>query len=220
MVHRRGSRVLLSRGNGRCSGKPNPPPEQRRVHLVLQTLVAVPTIDAALRWPVEVGVATPEDEFEQFFLSNYDSVLRVLVLVTGDRERAVDATQEAFIKAYAKWSRIRDYDSPAGWVRRIAINASRDSIRSERRRRRREQASQPVEPASQTDRFVSESFARDLLQDLPRRQREVATFFYVDDRSVNEIAEILRLSEGTVKFHLSQARDRLRQRLEPDEAPG
>jgi RNA polymerase sigma-70 factor (ECF subfamily) len=208
----------LSRRDREAS-KPNPSPERQRVHLVLQTQVAAPTIHTALRWHVEVGVATAEEEFEQFFLSNYDAVLRVIVFVTGDRERATDATQEAFIKAYAKWSKIRSYDSPAGWVRRIAINASRDSFRSERRRHRREQTLQPVAPTSQTDQFVAESFARDLLQALPRRQREIATFFYVDDRSVNEIAEILRLNEGTVKFHLSQARDRLRQQLAQDEAP-
>ena len=51
------------------------------------------------------------------------------------------------------------------------------------------------------------------------RQREVATLFYVDDRSVSDIAYILRLNEGTVKFHLSEARDRLRQLVERDGAP-
>ena len=59
----------------------------------------------------------------------------------------------------------------------------------------------------------------DLLAGLTRRQREVATLFYVDDRSVSDIAYILRLNEGTVKFHLSEARDRLRQLVEHDEAP-
>ncbi len=163
-------------------------------------------------------MTSAEVEFEQFFLANYDSVLQMLTYTTGDRDRATDATQEAFIKAYAKWSKIRSYDSPAAWVRRIAINASRDSARSERRRRRREQADQPANAASPAELYQSGAGVQELLAGLTRRQREVATLYYIDDRSVAEIAGILDLNAGTVKFHLSEARDRMRQ-LVHHEAP-
>ena len=168
------------------------------------------------RWRLGVNVPTLDDEFERFFLANYDAVLRVLVLTTGDRERATDATQEAFIRAYARWSKIRGYQSPAGWVRRVALNASRDSFRSDRRRRRREEA---VPAITETpDRYHVESSAHEILRILPDRQREVATLFYVDDRSVAEIAAILQVNEGTVKSHLSDARDRLRSVIDRNEA--
>ena len=157
-----------------------------------------------------------DDEFEQFFLAHYEAVLSVLVLTTGDHERATDATQEAFIKAYAKWSRIRRYDSPSAWVRRVAINASHDSFRSDRQRRRREQTL-PTEPLDLAVRplFIGLHGKRPARQ-LPTRQREVATLFYVDDRSIAEIATILGLTEGTVKYHLSHARDGLRTLLDGD----
>jgi RNA polymerase sigma-70 factor (ECF subfamily) len=67
---------------------------------------------------------------------------------------------------------------------------------------------------SATDRYSSATMASDLLRELPTRQREVATLFYVDDRTVAEIATILRLNEGTVKYHLSHARDGLRKLLD------
>lgn len=159
-----------------------------------------------------------DDEFEQFFLENYQAVLHLLVLTTGDRERATDATQEAFISAYAKWPTIRRYDAPNAWVRRVAINASHDSYRSDRRRRRREEALPISADESQTDRYTSDSSADDLLAELPDRQREVATLYYVDDRSIADIADILRLNEGTVKSHLASARDRLRALIEGDGA--
>jgi RNA polymerase sigma-70 factor (ECF subfamily) len=171
---------------------------------------------APLQWLDRAALMSSDDEFEQFFLAHYEAVLSVLVLTTGDHERATDATQEAFIKAYAKWSRIRRYDSPSAWVRRVAINASHDSFRSDRQRRRREQTL-PTEPlASQSDHYSSDSTAGDLLRQLPTRQREVATLFYVDDRSIAEIATILGLTEGTVKYHLSHARDGLRTLLDSD----
>jgi len=166
----------------------------------------------------EITLMSTDDEFEQFFLAQYEAVLHVLVLTTGDRERATDATQEAFIRAYARWSKIRRYESPAAWVRRVAINASRDSFRSDRRRRKREQALPVDVETPATDRYSSDTSATDLLRHLPARQREVGTLFYVDDRTVAEIATILRLNEGTVKYHLSHARDGLRKLL--DEGDG
>ena len=67
-----------------------------------------------------------------------------------------------------------------------------------------------VTEAPQDEHYQSESSVYELLAMLPVRQREVATLYYVDDRSVAEIASILELNEGTVKSHLSTARERLR----------
>jgi RNA polymerase sigma-70 factor (ECF subfamily) len=159
---------------------------------------------------------TSDEEFERFFLAQYDVVLKLLTLTTGDRERATDATQEAFIKAYTKWSKISRYDSPAAWVRRVAINASHDSFRSDLRRRRREELAQLDPSAADSDLSAGDTVAIDLLQRLPQRQREIATLFYVDDRSITEIATILRLRDGTVKYHLTSARDGLRKQIDTD----
>lgn len=122
------------------------------------------------RWLGEVTLMSHDDEFERFFLAQYEAVLQVLILTTGDRERATDATQEAFIKAYARWSKIRQYESPAAWVRRVAINASHDSFRSDRRRRQREEAA-PLDGETATiDPYSSDTIATDLLRDLPTRR--------------------------------------------------
>lgn len=193
---------------------PNQERSPQRVHNVVDA-VFMARRPVLARHPFgEVALMTSDEEFEHFFLAQYDVVLKLLVLTTGDRERAIDATQEAFIKAYTKWSRIRRYDSPAAWVRRVAINLSRDSFRSDLRRRRREESVQIDAPTTDTDLHADDAVAVELLQRLPRRQREIATLFYVDDRSVTEIATILRLREGTVKYHLAQARDGLRKLID------
>jgi len=185
---------------------------------VVNAIHFVPQPSAHHSWLSGVAVATRDDEFEQFFLANYKPVLRVLTFITGDRERAVDATQEAFIKAHGRWSKIRQYDSPAAWVRRVAINASRDSAKSDRRRRQREQAQPVAGELAHTDQHSSDDAVLALLGELSQRQREVATLFYVHDLSVAETAAILGLSEGTVKSHLASARERLRELLEHGQA--
>ncbi|RLE25989.1 MAG: SigE family RNA polymerase sigma factor [Actinobacteria bacterium] len=182
------------------------------------TLLAIPGNGRALICTLEPLVKSSEQEFDQFFLANYDDVVNALTLITGDRDRATDAAQEAFVKAYAKWSKICSYDLPSAWVRRIAINISRDSHRSERRRRRRELPHRESDAVSPAEQIVGDDAARRLLGGLPPRQREVATLFYVDDRGVADIAAILGLSEGTVKSHLADARDGMRASFDRDGA--
>ncbi len=120
---------------------------------------------------------TPDDraldaEFETFFLAHHDEVLRSLDGMLADHEAAVDATQDAFIRAHARWSTIRTYEAPQAWVRRIAINASRDRMRSERRRRDREVTAHATAEPSPTDRLVADAGVQELLDGLaPRRAR-------------------------------------------------
>jgi RNA polymerase sigma-70 factor (ECF subfamily) len=105
---------------------------------------------------------------------------------------------------------LRNYDAPDAWVRRIAINVSRDRMRSDRRRRDREAAVVAPPTPDVTDSFDADEGASELLAGLAARQREVATLFYLEDCSVDDIADRLGVSAGTVKFHLARARDRLR----------
>ena len=157
-----------------------------------------------------------EAEFEAFFAAHHDAVLRSLTASAGnDHDAAVDATQDAFIKAHARWSTIRTYDQPESWVRRIAINTSRDRRRSDQRRRDREAAVDVTAAVvhadiAGTERVDADAAIGELLDELPARQREIAALYYVDDRSVDEIADELGISAGTVKSQLAEARARLR----------
>ncbi|MCP3991099.1 MAG: sigma-70 family RNA polymerase sigma factor [Actinomycetia bacterium] len=183
------------------------------------TLVA----DRAGAWPrssnerTELLVAVPEPEFERFFLRHYDHLVRSLTVAIGDEETARDCVQEAFVKAAARWKKVRRFDNPVAWVRRVAINRSRDLHRADQRRRRREERVTPVDASETEDAspFVDGSLRLvELLEELPAMQRSAAALFYIDDLSVNEIASDLGISSGAVKFHLNRARGTLRGVLE------
>ncbi len=147
-------------------------------------------------------------EFDELFDLHYARLVRALTIVAGDVEVAADAVQEAFVKAHLRWRRISRYDDPIGWVRRVAINGMHDE---HRRRRRKQRAVERLaaRPATYVDPPESDDLGA-LLAALPRQQRIVTALFYVDDLTVAEIADALEISEGTVKSHLHDARQRLR----------
>ncbi len=176
--------------------------------------------DAAIASCRNGGTAmSPSDaDFDRFFLRHYDGLVRGLTVMTGSREVADDCVQEAFIRAFARWRRVRRYDNPATWVRRVAINLSRDQHRSDDRRRRREDRV-PRDPAgiSPGDTVIEHLHLAEVLRLLSPQQRAVAALFYVEDLSIADIAESLGVTSGAVKYHLNQARANLSALLETQE---
>jgi RNA polymerase sigma-70 factor (ECF subfamily) len=150
-------------------------------------------------------------EFEAFFVESYGGLLRTLTVIIGDGEMAADALQDAYQKAYVRWGRIRRYDAPAAWVRHVAVNRSRDLIRSNDRRRRNEERA--AGPDQVVDPDIDDSLLA-LLKPLPHRQRTAMALFYLEDLSVEQVADAMGVSSGAVKYHLNQGREKLRPLLE------
>jgi len=167
--------------------------------------------------PSQAIVLSPDADFERFFIAHYDRLVRSLTAMTGDAEAATDSVQEAFIKAYSRWSKVRRYDNPATWVRRVAINKSRDTHRSVLNRRSREDRFDAVPPGQERafDAIDADLDLAGALHDLTPQQRIVASLFYIEDISVADIAATLDLSEGAIKFHLNKARKSLEAILAP-----
>jgi len=181
---------------------------------------------ASPSWTSRWGVTTVDDITEYslsaqatdvttLFNLHYARLVRSLTVICGNSEEAADAVQEAFVKAHLKWRKISTYDDPVGWIRRVAINKVRDGHRSRVRRDR------AVERMGHQATLTSEQPAIDevaeLLATLPKQQRAAAAMFYVEQLTVLEIAEALEVSEGAVKFHLHQARQKLRAHIESRE---
>jgi RNA polymerase sigma-70 factor (ECF subfamily) len=75
------------------------------------------------------GRGRPPDAFEDFFHQEYPRLARALLLVTGSGPEAEDVVQEAMVRALERWTRVREMESPAGYVYRIAVNLHRRRLR-------------------------------------------------------------------------------------------
>ena len=87
-----------------------------------------------------------DDDFERFYAAAFGRIAGQLFVVTGDRQDAEDVTQEAFARASVRWSRLRTYDLPEAWVRRVALRLATDRFRQWRRLAAGRRALRAAEP--------------------------------------------------------------------------
>jgi RNA polymerase sigma-70 factor (ECF subfamily) len=120
--------------------------------------------------------------------------------------------------AHRDWQRISGYDNPGAWVRKVAANKARNSLRNRRlevQLRLRLMLKRGI-PNGVFELPSESAEIWSAVRSLPRRQREVVVLHYVCDYSVNEIAAALNVAEGTIKAHLHQGRKALETQLGPE----
>lgn len=140
------------------------------------------------------------EAFELIVRERLESCYAICLSVVGSPDDARDATQEAFIAAWRRLPRLRDAERFDGWLRQIAVNASRDLLRVRRRLREvpvDENALAQAQSVSDGRLDVSEAIDR-----LPLVGRQVAERRYLQGQPVRQISSELGLPLGTVKSRL------------------
>ncbi|MEV0901533.1 SigE family RNA polymerase sigma factor [Actinoplanes sp. NPDC049802] len=142
-----------------------------------------------------------EDEFTAFVAVRGQALLRVAHALTGDPHTAQDLVQGALAKAYARWPRI--HGDAEAYVRKIIYN---DRVSAWRRPAHRNEVTVADVPdraaAGRHEQDVTDQITvREALLSLPARQRAVLVMRYLEDRSVEETAEVLGCRPGTSKRH-------------------
>jgi len=142
----------------------------------------------------------------EHLLDRYETkVFRMALTFLKDHARAEDVTQEIFLKL---WQALPDYDgraSPGTWLYSIARNTCLSALRSNSYRK----VLPPdvtAEPAIPARTVITEIELQQSIDRLPETQRTVITLFYLQEKSIDEVARMLGIPEGTVKSHLHRAR--------------
>ncbi len=148
-----------------------------------------------------VYVVRAVEPFETFFRREYPQMVAVAYGVSGSRWAAEELAQEACLRAYRSWDKIASYDKPGAWLRRVTINLASSHVRrrvSEVKAIERFalHSVEPIEPHPEDEMEFWEAVRR-----LPRRQREAVVLRYVDGMDGAEIAEVMYISESSVRTH-------------------
>ena len=160
------------------------------------------------------GPPTPRQdaEYTAFVRAASSSLTRTAWLLTGDADLAAELVQEALVKTYLAWRRVRHGEATA-YARRVLVNLNID------RWRRR-----PATPSEDLDRAVP-SNAEEVIDDrdevvrmlatLPPQQRRVIVLRYYNDLSEADVADHLGISVGAVKSAASRGLATLRTQYAP-----
>ena len=154
-----------------------------------------------------MGSQQRDAEFAAFVRAASPALTKTAWLLTGDAHTAADLVQEAFVKTYLAWRRVRP-ETATAYARRVLVNLNADRWRRRRPETLAEQvdAVRPSDEAAVDDR---DRIAR-MLATLPARQREVIVLRYFDDLSEATVAELLGISVGGVKSAASRGLAALR----------
>ena len=146
-------------------------------------------------------------EIERLYKEHGGRLWRALLAYTGDRDLASDAAAEAFARALKAADQILD---PAAWVWRVAFRVATADLRDPDRRVQ----ALLTDPYELDDRPLGVVLA---MQQLSGRQRAAFVLYYFDDRTTEQVAELLGMAPATVAVHLHRARRRLRTILGDDD---
>jgi RNA polymerase sigma-70 factor (sigma-E family) len=136
-------------------------------------------------------------------------LIRLAIVMLGDRGAAEDVVQDAFLGLYRHWDRLADPGNALTYVRSAVLNRCRNALRQRGRRDRRDRHG-PVSAASESAEaaaLVGEEHQQVLeaVRALPDRQREALVLRFYVDLSEEETARAMGISRGTVKSATSRA---------------
>jgi RNA polymerase sigma factor (sigma-70 family) len=160
--------------------------------------------------PPARGSAERAAAFTRLLDRNLDASYRVAAVILGNRIEAQEATHDAAVRAWQRWSPRRDLERLDAWFGRILVNVSRDRLR---RRRWVDPPLAQTGAGSERDAFtdsVEQEALRAAIAELSSDHRTVIALRYLGDLTVEQIAERTGKRVGTVQSQLDQALRALR----------
>ena len=176
----------------------------------------------------QVAEGLAEADFDQLMRLHQRRVYRLLLGMLRDPEAADTLTQECFLRAWRKRASFRGEASVQTWLLRIAVNLARDHARNRRLAFWRRLFSAPAEearaqaehlPGLQAGPEQALAARQELeavwkvVEELPQQQKAIFLLRFVEEMSLEEIAEALGLRVGTVKLHLFRALGSIKARV-------
>jgi RNA polymerase sigma-70 factor (sigma-E family) len=160
-----------------------------------------------------VALARDVEGYREYVAGRLDPMRRTAYLLCGNWHTADDLVSTALVKLLRHWRRVSTMDNPDAYVRRVLLRTWLDERRRPWRREQVDVLADHATARSDMDGVADRLTILALLAELPPRRRAVLVLRYFCDLSVEETAEELGCSTGTVKSQTARAIETLRTRL-------
>lgn len=157
------------------------------------------------------------DAFTEIMRSHEDRVFSVCLRIMGNREQALDATQETFLTTFRKANQFQGNSALGTWIYRIAVNTCYDQLRKQKRRKT-DPMPEHLDPAdSSAEDAVASAGLRPEIQKalaaIPEDFRTAVILSDIEGMGLPDVAEILEIPVGTVKSRVFRGRRLLAREL-------
>lgn len=147
---------------------------------------------------------------EQFYRQFFPAMLAMCMRHTRDKSEAIAIINGGFLRVFQKLHTFQFKGSLEGWVRRLVFNSLSEHFKKNRQHLHfmvYEEQDQPVRQEALSNLYLQDIL--DLAEKLPNATKQVFFLYAIEGYTHVEIARELNISEGTSKWHLSEARKRL-----------
>ncbi|MBR6222467.1 MAG: sigma-70 family RNA polymerase sigma factor [Lachnospiraceae bacterium] len=185
------------------------------------------TVDKELIQAINDMLSGKEAGFNVFYQRTYDFVFKHCRLYLKDEDSAYDLMQEVYINAYNSIGTLNDIKALPGWLKTMAFRQSTKYLRKQHADREtlldeegemifefQETSDATVLPGEELELKETADVMMNIINELPDEQRTALVAYYYDEKSVNEIAEMMGVSKGTILSRLNYARKKLKGSVE------
>ncbi|MGO8756546.1 MAG: RNA polymerase sigma factor [Terracidiphilus sp.] len=187
----------------------------------------LPRVGVESRSARRAGAIAELDDIDELVRTYRAKILRFVTYSTGDPDLAETITQDTLLKAYLGRNSFRGDCSVKTWLTGIAINVTRDHMRSAKFKFWKKAATTaidvheltsylPSEGSSPERQVLAKEKVKELsgaIETLSRNQRTVFLMRFVEEMPVNEISQVLGMPVNTVRTHLHRALNAVRSRM-------
>jgi RNA polymerase sigma-70 factor (sigma-E family) len=172
-------------------------------------------IEPATLDPVTDVTAGSAADFREFYEAERERLGRALFLLTGSSHEAEDLAQEALVRVYERWGRVREMGSPVGYLYRTAMNLHRSRLRRVAVATRK--LVFHATPSTTTESVEDRDEISRAIDGLPLGQRQALVLIDWLGMTAEETGRVLGLKPVSVRVRLSRAHAALREQLEAND---
>jgi RNA polymerase sigma-70 factor (ECF subfamily) len=138
-----------------------------------------------------------------------DKLMRYATYLTQDEQLAIDVVQEAFIKAYVNLNSFDIKKKFSSWIYRIVHNQAMNMVKKRKKEMGIEDGVEfdsGVDIEKEYERKEIQKMTKDCLEKMPMKYKEPLSLYFLEEKSYEEISDILRMSIGTVGTRIHRAK--------------
>ncbi len=170
-------------------------------------------IEKSRRWitilDIQAAIKGDKKAYENLIESHKQYLYHIAIAILNNDDDAGDAISETIVKAFHNLSKLKHPEYFKTWITRILINESKKILKQKKKVLSIEEYKEAIQSEESSLSKEESMDLKQAIQSLDNKHKHVVLLYYYNDLSIQDIAQILAIPQGTVKTRLNRARKQL-----------